>query len=54
MAAAALLPVAVAGALIHAVMEAQKELLDILRTFQPRLVRMAADEGRFKRNPMPQ
>ncbi|MCE5317156.1 MAG: RtcB family protein, partial [Parachlamydia sp.] len=39
---------------IHAVMEAQKELVDILGTFQPRLVCMAADGGPFKHKPVPE
>lgn len=34
---------------IHAVMTAQHDLVDILATFQPRLVKMARDEPRHKR-----
>ena len=34
---------------IHAVMAAQHDLVDILATFQPRLVKMARDEPRHKR-----
>ena len=34
---------------IHAVMAAQRDLVDILATFRPRLVKMSPDEPRRKR-----
>lgn len=39
---------------IEAVMEAQKDLVTILGTFQPRIVRMATDVSSMKRKPMPE
>lgn len=39
---------------IQAVMKAQSDLVSILGTFQPLLVRMAADDSPYKRKPMPE
>ena len=36
------------------VMEAQSDLVDILGKFQPRIVRMAEEESRYKRKPVPE
>lgn len=38
---------------IEKIIDAQKDLVDILGTFQPRIVRMASDRGRGRWKPMP-
>jgi len=39
---------------IQEVMDSQKDLVDILGTFQPRIVRMATDEQPSRRKPVPE